>query len=511
MPSFNSTLFCSIALLFLCSFNYGFSDQAFASTQATTAFTRQFGVFNPKTKKYALSALYLSLLNSLKAGTQLVGVLIGSWISKHYGRRWYIFAMNIYALGSTAVIVSGTNNAQMLTGRSIHYVYLGMQLAVIPVFLAEISPAHFRGSMGVLYWLSIKRLANPHRAVLCDSRDDDPACVAHPRALCHIFQALKLPVLPPAVTSLAPPQRPSRRRPCSLTRLRQTKEEKRKGASTPASATILAEFTTLSNAIHILGNVPRPVPRIRHFLSIFSSANRNRTIIVVLLLFFQQSTGQSFASQYGMLFVKALHNVNPFSVALGTNAVDIGGILLCMLLADRLGRKPILIISAFLQTVSLFTMDGLGTADSSNTTAKAGIVAMLLLYSFGWSCGYAPLAYVVAAELPSPYLREYTLRVAYTVKLVMEFVISFTYPYLEDQDEANLGGRLGFIYGSIAFCGLIFSIFLIPETKNLELEEMDEKFGKGMLNVGKEVDEAVDDQARNDALSLNEQGMDAKL
>lgn len=35
-------------------------------------------------------------------------------------------------------------------------VYLGMQLAVIPTFLAEISPAHLRGGMGVLYWLSIK-------------------------------------------------------------------------------------------------------------------------------------------------------------------------------------------------------------------------------------------------------------------------------------------------------------------------------------------------------------------
>lgn len=31
-----------------------------------------------------------------------------------------------------------------------------MQLAVIPVFLAEISPAHLRGGTGVLYWLGIK-------------------------------------------------------------------------------------------------------------------------------------------------------------------------------------------------------------------------------------------------------------------------------------------------------------------------------------------------------------------
>jgi SP family sugar:H+ symporter-like MFS transporter len=215
----------------------------------------------------------------------------------------------------------------------------------------------------------------------------------------------------------------------------------------------------------------------RRFLTIFSPASRKRTLIVILLLFFQQSTGQSFASQYGTLFVKALDTINPFNATLGANAIDIGGILLCMISTDRLGRKPVLITSALLQTVALLTMGGLGTADSSISTAKACIVAMLLLYSFGWSFGYAPLAYVVAAELPSPQLREYTLRVGYTVKLIMEFVISFTYPYLEDADKANLGGRLGFIYGSISFLAFVFSFF-VPETRKLELEEIDQRFGR---------------------------------
>lgn len=71
----NATLICSVALLFFSAFSYGFSDQSFASTQATAAFKKQFGDYAPKTKIYTLPALYLSLLNSLKAGTQLVGKL----------------------------------------------------------------------------------------------------------------------------------------------------------------------------------------------------------------------------------------------------------------------------------------------------------------------------------------------------------------------------------------------------------------------------------------------------
>lgn len=121
---FTPAMVFSISLLFLSAFNYGFSDQSFASTQATKAFTKQFGRLNPKTHKYALPTLYLSLLNSLKAGTQLVGVFIGSFISNRYGRRWCVFAMSVYALGSTAVIVSAKSPAQMLTGRSIHCKHL---------------------------------------------------------------------------------------------------------------------------------------------------------------------------------------------------------------------------------------------------------------------------------------------------------------------------------------------------------------------------------------------------
>ncbi|KAF5016217.1 hypothetical protein F66182_12173, partial [Fusarium sp. NRRL 66182] len=254
---------------------------------------------------------------------------------------------------------------------------------------------------------------------------------------------------------------------------------------------ILAEFADLTEAVNGIKIAQRLAckssSRFQRFLSIFNRSNRQRTLTVTFLLFFQQSTGQAFASQYGTLFVQALNTVNPFSVALGTNAIDIAGILCCISLADRLGRKPVLVISAFLQTAALLTMGGLGTADPSTSSdsdsVKAGIVAMLLLFSFGWSFGYAPLAYVVAAELPSPYLREYTLNVGYTVKLIMEFVVSFTYSYLEDADKANLGGKLGFIYGSIAFLALVFSVGFVPETKNVELEEMDERFGGATRNT----------------------------
>jgi hypothetical protein len=62
---FNRTLALSCTLVAISQLNYGFDNQAFATTQSMTAFTKQFGDYNSKTGKYAIPAYYLSLLNSL--------------------------------------------------------------------------------------------------------------------------------------------------------------------------------------------------------------------------------------------------------------------------------------------------------------------------------------------------------------------------------------------------------------------------------------------------------------
>jgi MFS transporter, SP family, sugar:H+ symporter len=56
--------------------------------------------------------------------------------------------------------------------------------------------------------------------------------------------------------------------------------------------------------------------------------------------------------------------------------------------------------------------------------------------------------------------------------------VTFTYPYLENDEhgKVDLGGRLGFIYGSLAICAVIFAFFFVPETSHLELEEINHRF-----------------------------------
>jgi SP family sugar:H+ symporter-like MFS transporter len=68
------TLLFSATLLVVSAFNYGFSDQAFASCQAMEPFIRQFGIFDKTTGVWKVQPLFTSLYNSLKAGAQIVGM-----------------------------------------------------------------------------------------------------------------------------------------------------------------------------------------------------------------------------------------------------------------------------------------------------------------------------------------------------------------------------------------------------------------------------------------------------
>ena len=70
---FNRTLFFSVLLVAISTFNYGFDNQAFATTQAMDHFQRSFGEYNEATGKYALDSDWLALFNSLN----YIGFVVG--------------------------------------------------------------------------------------------------------------------------------------------------------------------------------------------------------------------------------------------------------------------------------------------------------------------------------------------------------------------------------------------------------------------------------------------------
>ena len=56
-----------------------------------------------------------------------------------------MMAMCGWAIAAAIILVTAQNRNQVLAGRIIGYVYIGMELAIVPIFQSEIAPAHVRG------------------------------------------------------------------------------------------------------------------------------------------------------------------------------------------------------------------------------------------------------------------------------------------------------------------------------------------------------------------------------
>lgn len=78
----------------------------------------------------------------------------------------------------------------------------------------------------------------------------------------------------------------------------------------------------------------------------------------------------------------------------------------------------------------------------------------------------------MAAEVGTGQLRERTLFLASMGSFVTSVPINFANPYV----QSDLRGAVTFIYGGFSVVAVIWVWFMIPETKNRSLEELDEMF-----------------------------------
>ncbi|KAK8035724.1 general substrate transporter [Apiospora marii] len=216
-----------------------------------------------------------------------------------------------------------------------------------------------------------------------------------------------------------------------------------------------------------------------HMLMVGVVVNLKRTWFVIGTNVFLQLTGHNFTSVCGTYFIRTIGVVNRFTTTSVNTTINIVMTLVTQSLTDVVGRIPLMLASATVQTGVLFTMGGLGTNPDPLLSVKTGIVAMVTVFGVGFQLGWAPLAHVIAAEVPTQRLRDKTYAVGSVFNIVIQFLVSFSVPYLLNAEYAGLGSRVGFLFGSTAFGAVLFTWFCMPECSGRTLEEIDRLFLRG--------------------------------
>ncbi|KAJ8079086.1 hypothetical protein AAF712_006464 [Marasmius tenuissimus] len=466
-------LFFIVGLMSLGNIIYGYDTASFGGVQAIPAFGRQFGTFDSKLNRFALPARTSSLLTSLAFLGKLIGTIIVGPCTEKFGHRVGMIVLCAVTIVGTIIQLTAKKAAQFLVGRIIVYIGVGIVENVVPTYQSEIVPAGLRGPVvgslqmllacGALIASGVNRR---YSTSLVNSGWQIPVAV---QMIAPFLILCGLPFVPPSPRWLLYKGRRSDA--IAVLEKVRPKEDVRAGLCTE-------EVDALEESIRQESKIHESFDRQKlGWLDLFRGTNLRRTTIATMVFAFQQLTGQAFTSQYGTVFyIRAGLASMAFTYSLISTAVSIPVCFLGMVLLEVFGRRPVLVAGAFLQSLWLFLVAGIGGHSSITEASKNMMVAATMLFTFSFSVSWAPLSYVVAAEIGTGALREKTMGFSSMVNVICAFAVSFTLPYLLNPPYANLQARVGYIYGSIAAVAMFYALFFVPETKGRSLEELDELF-----------------------------------
>ena len=460
---FSPVLVLTVLFVSLPAINFGYDVSIFGSIQAMVPFTHEFGVLGVN-GKYALAAPVASAANATPFLAKLFGTLICGPLMERFGRKLALFCIALISIVGVILQISATSIAQYIVGRCICYAATGFTICVVPAYESECAPAELRGAIiaTLQLWLLIGQVvgsAVTYATSTMTSRSSwlIPTGV---QFIVPVFILMGLPFVPESPRWLLSKGRREQALGCLI-------KFRRRGIPHQDIEKEL-ELLSLSDATHGKGR----------WIELFQGVNRRRTLIAVVAMFGQQITGQTFVSQYGVVFyqLQNITNPSPFLLGLIGNLCGLVSVFLASILVDSFGRRPLLLFGSTFMAFWIYMVAGFGSLPNPTNVQKNVMVASLQLFGITYGASWAPLGYIIMGETPTGRLREKTATLATSISVITTFVVSFSLPYLLNAPYAALGAKVGWIYGSMAIATFFLALFVIPEQKNRSLEELDELY-----------------------------------
>ncbi|KAL5835570.1 hypothetical protein ACOSQ3_015127 [Xanthoceras sorbifolium] len=401
------------------------------------------------TNDLGLSVAEYSLFGSILTIGAMIGAIMSGRIADYIGRRGTMGFSEIFCILGWLAIVFSKVSWWLDLGRLLVGYGMGLLSYVVPVYIAEITPRNLRGGFTTVHQLMICCGVSMTYLIGAFVTWRTLALIGIIPCLIQILGLFFIPESPRWLAKIGKPKGCE----AALQCLR------------GANADISDEAAEIRDYTETLQKLSEG-----SIFELFQWKYVHSLIVGVGLMVLQQFGGVNGIAFYASaIFISA-----GFSGSVGTIAmvvVQIPMTLLGVLLMDKSGRRPLLMVSAagtclgcLLTALSFFLQDLQQWKEGTPSLALVGV----LVYTGSFSLGMGGIPWVIMSEVFPINMKGSAGSLVTLVSWLGSWIISYAFNFIMKWNSAGTF----FIFSTICGFTVLFVAKLVPETKGRTLEEI---------------------------------------
>lgn len=447
-------------------FLFGFDSSVING--AVAAFTEQFDLG--------------SALSGFAVAVALLGCALGAWVGGKLADRWG--RTRVMFLGAVLFFISSILSGlalgvwDLILWRFMAGVGIGIASVIAPAYIAEIAPASIRGRLGSLQQLAI--VLGIFAALLSDQllalatpgagADASGELWFGLEAWRWMFMVAVIPATVYGILALSIPESP-----------RYLVSKGRRDEAVSVLESVLGPDEEPEARVREIEHTIRTDEALAEQSSLRGPALGLKPVVWVgiLLSVFQQFVGINVIFYYSNTLWQAVgfDESNSFTISTITSVTNVVVTLIAIALVDKVGRRPILLVGSAGMALCLGLMavaftQSTGSGDDVSLPAAWGTTALVAANAFVvfFGASWGPLVWVLLGEMFPNRIRAAALGVAAAAQWIANFLITISFPPLLDTFGASIPYLLYAVFAAISF---FFVLAKVPETKGVELEDME--------------------------------------
>ncbi|KAH1248223.1 Hexose carrier protein HEX6 [Glycine max] len=394
----------------------------------------------------------------------LIASFFASSVTRAFGRKPSILIGGAAFLIGAALGGAALNIYMLILGRVMLGVGIGFANQSAPLYLSEMAPPRYRGAINTGFQLCVGIGVLSANLVNFGTEKIKAGwgwrislVMAAVPASMLTFGSLFLPETP---NSIIQHDKNHQKAKLMLQRIRGTDD-------------VQQELEDLIEASEMSNSIKHPFKNILH------RKYRPQLVMAIAIPFFQQFTGINVISFYAPILFLTIGLGESASLLLSavvTGFVGTASTFISMLMVDRLGRRVLFIsggIQMFFSQVLIGSIMATQLGDHGEIDKKYAylILVLICIYVAGFAWSWGPLGWLVPSEIFQLEIRSAAQSITVAVNFFFTFIVAQTFLIM----LCHFKFGTFFFFGGWVVVMTAFVYLLLPETRNVPIEQMDRK------------------------------------